>query len=153
MYNYESPIIMPNIESTNTLYLTFLLGIMENTELKSDSIFLWILEQERKKNQGHFLEEKARKSQQNAVEKKKPCVKCKKVFDKPKLIQYYACPHCLNKLEEERKSGCQNWFGFLSQKDKNESIPQECVECEKVMDCMLNRQYDSVAVSEIKKWY
>ena len=120
---------------------------------KDDSTFLWILEQERQKNQGRVLEEKARKSQMHAVEKKNHCFKCKKTFDKPKLVQYYACPHCLNKLEEKEKTGCQRWFGFLSQKDKSESVPQECVECEKVMDCMLNRYYDSVAVSEIKKWY
>ena len=126
---------------------------MENMESKNDSIFLWMLEQERQKNRGRVLEEKARKSQMHAGEKKNHCFKCKKTFDKPKLVQYYACPHCLSKLEEKGKTGCQYWFGFLSQKDKSESIPQECVECEKVMDCMLNRYYESGAVSEIKKWY
>jgi len=126
---------------------------MENVKSKDESIFLWILEQERQKNQGRVLEEKARKSQINADENKNHCFNCKKTFEKPKLVQYNACPHCLNKLEEKGKTGCQYWFGFLSQKDKNESVPQECVECEKVMDCMLNRYYDSVAVSEIKKWY
>jgi hypothetical protein len=125
--------------------------MVENNTLKNDSIFLWILEQERQKNQEHLLKEKA-KSLKNSVENKNHCVKCKEIFDEPKLVQYYACPHCLNKLEEEKK-GCQQWFGFLSQKEKSESIPQECVECDKVMDCMLNRSYDSVAVSEIKKWY
>jgi len=127
---------------------------MENSASKNESIHLWILEQEREKNRGRVLEEKARKAEMNAVEKKNQCVKCKKTFDKPKLVQYLACPHCLNKVEEKVKTGCQYWFGFLSQKDKSESVPQECVECEKVMDCMLNRIYDSVAaVSEIKKWY
>ena len=126
---------------------------MERKVAKDDGIFLWILEQERQKNQGRVLEEKTRKSQIHDVEKKNHCFKCKKTFDKPKLVQYYACPHCLNKLEEKSKTGCQYWFGFLSQKDKSEAVPQECVECEKVMDCMLNRYYDSVAVSEIKKWY
>jgi hypothetical protein len=143
---------MPNIEDTNTLNLTFLLVAVENTELKKESIHLWIIEQERQKNHGQMLEEKTHKSMKNSAEKKNHCLKCKKFFDEPKLVQYFACPHCLDKIEEAKK-GCQNWFGFLSQKDKNESIPQECVECEKVMDCMLNRQYDSGAVSEIKKWY
>jgi DNA-directed RNA polymerase subunit RPC12/RpoP len=126
---------------------------MEKMESKNDGIFLWILEQERHKNQERVLEEKTRKSQMHAVEKKNNCFKCKKTFDNPKLVQYYACPHCLNKVEEKVKTGCQYWFGFLSQKDRSESVPQECVECEKVVDCMLNRYYDSVAVSEIKKWY
>ena len=126
---------------------------MDNTELKKESIHLWIIEQERQKNHGQMLEEKAHKSMKNAVEKKKHCLKCKKIFGEPKLVQYFACPHCLNKIEEEAKTGCQHWFGFLSQKDKKETIPQECVECEKVMDCMLSRQYDSGAVTEIKKWY
>jgi DNA-directed RNA polymerase subunit RPC12/RpoP len=127
---------------------------MEDTGPKDESIFLWILEQDRQKNRERVLEEMIRKSQMQTIERKNHCSKCKKTFDKPKLIQYYACPHCLNRLEEKVKTGCQYWFGFLSQKDKSESIPQECVECKKVMDCMLNRNNVSVtAVSEIKKWY
>ena len=125
---------------------------MENMNSKNDSIFLWILEQERQKNKGNVHEEKAHKHLKSTVEKNH-CLKCKKIFDEPKIVQYFACPHCLNKLEEEEKSGCQHWFGFLSQKERKESIPHECVECEKVMDCMLNRQYDSEAMSEIRKWY
>lgn len=79
---------------------------------------------------------------------------CEKAFDEPKLIQYYACPHCLTKIEEKQKTGCQHWFGYLNQKDKSESIPQECVECEKAVECMLNQYYDSAAaVAEIKKWH
>jgi DNA-directed RNA polymerase subunit RPC12/RpoP len=128
--------------------------LMDNEASKNENIFLWILEQERQKNRELVLEETTRKSQINTVEDTNHCSKCKKTFDTPKLIQYYACPHCLCKLEEKSKTGCQYWFGFLSQKDKSDSIPQECVECQKVMDCMLNRCYNSEnAVSEIKKWY
>jgi len=79
---------------------------------------------------------------------------CKKAFDKPILIQYYACPHCQTKIEEEQKTGCQYWFGYLNEKHNNEQIPQECIECEKVVECMLNHYYNSeAAVAEIKKWY
>ena len=82
------------------------------------------------------------------------CFKCNKAFDKPKLIQYYACPHCQTKIEEKQKRGCQYWFGYLNQKEKNETIPQDCVECEKAVECMLSQCYDSKrAVAEIKKWY
>ena len=119
----------------------------------NERISLWILEQERQKN---LEKEKnaAHKSQPNAVKEKNLCLKCRKTFEEPKLVQYFACPHCLSKVEEKGKTGCQHWFGFLSQKDKNESVPLECVECEKVMDCMLNQYYDSKdAVSEIEKWY
>jgi len=125
---------------------------VENTKSKNENIILWILEQERQKNKTQTQEEKARKTQENSIKKKNHCSKCKNIFNEPKLVQYFACPHCLNKLEEEKK-GCQHWFGFLCQKDKKESVPPECVECEKVIDCMLNPQYDSRAVSEIKKWY
>jgi DNA-directed RNA polymerase subunit RPC12/RpoP len=86
---------------------------------------------------------------------KNHCAKCGKTFDKPKIVQYLACPHCETKIEQQKKSaGCQYWFGYLSQKDKDESVPQDCVECEKVLDCML-RQYNGSpsAVNEIKKWY
>ncbi len=58
------------------------------------------------------------------------------------------------KLEEERHpKGCQNWFGYLSQKGTQEPVPLECVECEKVVECMLNRLSSKTAVAEIKKWY
>ena len=73
------------------------------------------------------------------VEKQHSCSKCNRTFDKPKLIQYYACPHCMTKIEEERKMGCQYWLGYLNQKAKGEPMPKGCVECEKVMECMLNQ--------------
>ncbi len=88
-----------------------------------------------------------------AIEKERNCPKCKKTFDKPQLVQYYACPHCQNKLEEKNDAGCQHWFGYLNQKEKGASIPQSCVECDKAVECMLNQSYNSTAVKEIKKWY
>jgi hypothetical protein len=87
-------------------------------------------------------------------DKQKSCTKCRKTFDKPELIQYYVCPHCKSKIEEELKTGCQYWLGYLNDREKGEPMPPECVECEKVVECMLNKQYQSeTAVAEIKKWY
>ena len=83
------------------------------------------------------------------------CGKCGKTFDKPKIVQYNACPHCLTKIEScNKETGCKYWFGYLSQKDKNQAIPQECVECQRVIECMLSK-YDGspAAVKEIKKWF
>src|SRR4030066_63465 len=62
-----------------------------------------------------------------SIEEKHHCLKCKKAFDEPELIKYYACPHCHAKIEKEQKTGCQYWFGYLNQKEKNEPIPHECV--------------------------
>ena len=91
---------------------------------------------------------------ETTAEEQHSCAKCHKTFDKPELIHYYACPYCKCKIEEERKTGCQHWFGYLNDKDKSESMPPECVECEKVVECMLNQVYKSeAAVAEIKKWY
>ena len=88
------------------------------------------------------------------IEEKHQCLKCKKAFDEPELVTYHACPHCHAKIEEAQKTGCQYWFGYLNQREKNEPIPNECIECEKAVECMLNQQYNSpVAVAEIKKWY
>lgn len=89
-----------------------------------------------------------------ATQEHQRCSNCTKTFEKPELIQYYVCPYCKNKIEEERKMGCQYWFGYLNRKEKNEPMPKDCVECEKVVECMLNRYYNSAAaVAEIKKWY
>jgi len=117
---------------------------------KNEHISLWILERKREENRAKVKEELALKSQGEKFH----CLKCKKAFAEPKLIQYYVCPHCLNKFEEEAKRECQHWFGFLSQKEKSESLPSECIECEKVLECMLTNQNNSAAaVSEMKKWY
>jgi DNA-directed RNA polymerase subunit RPC12/RpoP len=88
-----------------------------------------------------------------SLEGKHHCLKCQKAFDEPELITYHACPYCHAKIEEEKATGCQYWFGYLFQKEKSEPIPHECVECEKAVDCMLTNQYDPPAVAEIKKWY
>ena len=103
----------------------------------------------------HFSVESGSMPQPNlAVEKLHSCSKCDGTFDKPKLIQYYVCPHCMTKIEEERKMGCQYWFGYLNQKEKDEPMPKDCVECEKVVECMLSQYYSSAdAVEEVKKWY
>ena len=88
------------------------------------------------------------------AEEQHSCSKCHRTFEKPELIQYYVCPYCKKKIEEKQKKGCQHWFGYLNQKEKSESMPKECVECEKVVECMLNQYYNSAtAVAEIKKWY
>jgi hypothetical protein len=89
-----------------------------------------------------------------SIEGKHHCTKCKKDFVEPQLVKYYVCPHCHAKIDEERETSCQYWFGYLNQKEKNKPIPQECVECEEAVECMLNKQYNSpTAVAEIKKWY
>jgi len=74
--------------------------------------------------------------------------------------QYYACPHCLIKLDvistqpqkEEKKkdkppvkppekkekgSRCPHHFGYLASRHKNVPIPQECLICPKVLDCTM----------------
>ncbi len=88
-----------------------------------------------------------------SMEEQFRCLNCRKPFDKPKLVQYYACPHCLGKIEEHPKMGCQYWFGYLNQRERKEPIPQQCVECEKAVECMLGHSGSPASVAEIKKWY
>ena len=79
--------------------------------------------------------------------------KCKQVFDTPKLVHYYVCPFCSTILENEEIEGCLNYFGYLSERETGEVIPNECGECRKNIDCMLNKQNSKDAIEEIKKWY
>ena len=77
--------------------------------------------------------------------------------------QYYACPHCFIKLdvistqlqkeeekekkegppvkppekEEKGPSGCPHHFGYLASRAKGAPIPQECLICPKVLDCVM----------------
>jgi hypothetical protein len=43
------------------------------------------------------------------------------------------------KIEEERKMDCQYWLGYLSQKARGVPVPEDCIECEKVLECLLER--------------
>lgn len=123
---------------------------------KNENTKLWILQEMRQKNKENARAAEANKAHQHIVEEKNYCSKCKQPFNEPRIVQYYACPHCMVKIEaklEETKIGCQFYFGFLSQKDKSQSLPHECIECGKVLECMLNQDNSPAAMSEIKKWY
>ena len=80
------------------------------------------------------------------------------------LEEYYACPRCLSKVgdvernktvevdeaeEEEEKVqerevedkmeetvACAHHLGYLKRRPKNTSIPEECLTCAKMIDCM-----------------
>jgi DNA-directed RNA polymerase subunit RPC12/RpoP len=120
---------------------------------KNEQIKLWILEQDRETNREKALKDLNERAKYRYAEQKNVCPNCKNAYDDPKLVQYFACPHCSSKVEVGQV-GCQHFFGFLGQREKGESVPQECTECEKVVECMLNQYHNSSnALNEIKKWY
>ena len=43
-------------------------------------------------------------------------------------------------------SACQRYFGFLSQRSKGTPIPEDCLTCEKMLDCMISTR-DSTSVT------
>jgi len=58
------------------------------------------------------------------------------------------------KTISQSSSDCQYGFGYLSQREKGEGIPDTCIECPKSLDCMLSNYYKKEqSVREIKKWY
>ena len=77
---------------------------------------------------------------------------------------YYACPLCLSKVsivkqpkgekakeaspskgnpretseaKEENNAGCQHFFGYLKKRPKDKSFPDECLTCNKMIECMI----------------
>jgi hypothetical protein len=79
--------------------------------------------------------------------------------------EYYACPRCLSKVRETRQrekaeveepemeqaaetqselkvsrvedtSGCAHYLGYLKKRPKNSSIPEDCLTCTKMIECM-----------------
>lgn len=78
---------------------------------------------------------------------------CGKAFDKPKIIKF--CPHCYAEMkDEEKKSDCQHFLGYLGLKEDGNGIPDECNKCTKTIECLLKkRRYSNRAVKEIKKWF
>jgi DNA-directed RNA polymerase subunit RPC12/RpoP len=76
--------------------------------------------------------------------------------------RYYACPQCLTEVRQERKQKseisqqpftvkevakvavklqesvkCNHFFGYLKKREKNSSIPEDCLVCEKMIECMI----------------
>jgi DNA-directed RNA polymerase subunit RPC12/RpoP len=76
--------------------------------------------------------------------------------------EYYACPRCMTKVpetpetvqepqspteavqakkttatEKEVIPGCEHYFGYLRKREKNKSIPDECLTCSKMVDCLV----------------
>jgi CRISPR/Cas system-associated protein Cas5 (RAMP superfamily) len=47
-------------------------------------------------------------------------------------------------------SVCPHYFGFLSQRPKDSVIPDGCLTCEKILECMVLKPEDTVAETEIK---
>jgi len=100
-----------------------------------------------------------------------------KACGKPLRADFSICPYCgleinikqeavvrerarssdkrrVNKmLKEKLAKGCQYWFGYLSQKEKDIPIPKECELCKNAVECMLNRIYSPTVIAEIKKLY
>ena len=50
-------------------------------------------------------------------------------------------------------SGCQYYFGYLGNRQKNEAIPETCLACPNSLDCMLSKHKLTNSVQEMKKWY
>jgi len=85
-----------------------------------------------------------------------------KVFSDFLVEEYYACPKCLSRVTsverqkdfkideaEEEESvvteveaavgeavGCAHHLGYLKQRPKNTPIPEECLTCSKIIECM-----------------
>ena len=77
---------------------------------------------------------------------------CGKAFDEPKIIKF--CPQCYTEIQDEKKTECPHFFGYLGLKEDGKGIPNECNNCTKTVECLLQkRKYSKKAVKEIKKWF
>jgi hypothetical protein len=82
--------------------------------------------------------------------------------------QYLGCPYCLTEIKDNSEIGkerrelvahrkkaepieikliqgsssqkCPHHFGYLNQRPRAERIPEECMICEKLVECMLKNQ-------------
>jgi|Deesub1362B_J571_1020462.scaffolds.fasta_scaffold04167_4 hypothetical protein len=95
-----------------------------------------------------------------------PNEECARTFTKPLKATmksekgektYYACPYCLteikprkqkstppvkNKQKENSKpqkmmEGCSHYLGYLKERPKNTPIPEECLLCTEMVQCLL----------------
>lgn len=77
---------------------------------------------------------------------------------------YYACPYCLTEIvfsetesddapekqvaevavpeekpiqNQEKSSDCRHYFGYMSEKEHKQQMPEECMLCSQIIDCMV----------------
>ena len=79
----------------------------------------------------------------------KPSIKEEKLIEEEEpeteTFVVYEAPKQAPKLEESdekesKASGCPKTFGYLATRPKDAPIPQECLLCPKIVDCMLNNK-------------
>ena len=59
-------------------------------------------------------------------------------LEKPKIAEVSLAPDELKQAESSSKvQGCTRQFGYLSKRSSKEKIPDECITCEKIVQCML----------------
>jgi predicted RNA-binding Zn-ribbon protein involved in translation (DUF1610 family) len=94
------------------------------------------------------------------------CNECGETFQKPILATvsckghvqtYYACPRCMARTSKERKEitiskedvkkssiklennvRCKHFLGYLKKRPKDVPIPDECLTCGKMIECLLS---------------
>ncbi len=98
-----------------------------------------------------------------------PYRECKKEFEKPLVLTdfsntpretYYACPHCLTKVDvvvkdkgmdsvsvessdgasEKAPSECHYRFGYLKTLPRDATIPDGCLTCSKLLQCFVKKE-------------
>jgi len=42
-------------------------------------------------------------------------------------------------INNEKSPGCQNHLGYLSERGQNQQIPDECIVCREIVECMLQK--------------
>jgi len=67
----------------------------------------------------------------------KPAVKKEKPKD-----DYFNKKEKEKSSDKDTKSGCPERFGYLANRPKDEPIPQYCLTCTKMVDCMLSPKED-----------
>jgi DNA-directed RNA polymerase subunit RPC12/RpoP len=104
-----------------------------------------------------------------------PYNECKKEFEKPLVLTdfsstpretYYACPHCLTKVEvvtedskldsvsvetsgkpvEKTPTECTHHLGYLENLPKEATIPDECLTCPKLLQCFVKKENIAIEV-------
>jgi len=98
-----------------------------------------------------------------------PYNECRKEFEKPIVLTdfsrtpretYFACPHCLTKVDvvakdpsldsvslesagnpvEKAPSACQFQFGYLKTLPKQAAVPDGCLTCPKLLQCFVKKE-------------
>ncbi len=130
----KSEEVTKKVSGTCPKYLGYLATIPKNTRIPNECVTCTEIGKCQDLNAFHSEEvsEKAKEIIENLKDSEKPLEQ----VETPKIVKERQSSTAPRKNLEEMPSGCLHFFGYLRDMPKNTLIPDDCLGCSKIVECM-----------------